>query len=551
MDGTNGNTLSPEIRSCSKLLPPVQQVDLDELSLSDLQTLVEMLRCEQLELETQNEELWSTQQQLAASQELYADLYDSAPIGYCTLNHEGVIIHANRTAATLFAMHHDELSGLPFHQLVAEDDLPIFARHFESLAAAHEQQACDLRIQRADGTTFYASLESSVFQQNKNDSAYRVTLTDATARKQTEEALHQSNIRLTRWVRELEKHNLEASLFTQMSHALQRCRTVEETYPVIEKFLAQLFYGQSGGLYLLDADHTHLEAVAMWGNFPLPMLFMPRETCAVLHRNQTNTSNQHAATTNSKIAYARFPCMHRQHTTNPISYMCVPLTVHGSTIGVLHLRKTSTDFYQEHNRWMRMANMVAEHISLTLTNLRLREQLLDLSIRDSLTNLFNRRYLEETLEREVSTASRNGQTVAIILIDIDHFKHYNDIYGHKAGDEALRVVASFLQTHIRSGDAACRYGGEEFVLILPHAPLETIVKRAEALRQSIHSLQVEYGGQILKPITLSLGVAAFPQHGTTAEALIKAADQALYRAKAVGRNCVVVAEARSRLLPIS
>lgn len=539
MDGNINDYTLRGNNTYKKLSQPGHQVDLNELSLSDLQKLVEMLRFYQLELETQNEELWSIQQQLAASRELYADLYDSAPVGYCTLNQEGIIIHANRTVANLLALPRNELTDQPFRHLVVDEDQHTFARHFQSLVTSRTQQTCDVRMRKADGSTFYASLESSVFQNGRNDS-YRITITDSTERKQTEEALHQSNANLTRWVRELEKHNLEASLFNQMSHALQRCRAVEETYPIIEQFLAQLFHGQSGTLYLLDTSHTNLEAVASWGNIPLPELFPPQAACPVLRYKKIQAADQRAGQ-NVQAAYAQLPCAFPAETV-PVSYLCVPLIVQDTVIGVFHMRKRSSASYQEHNRWIRIASMVAEHISLTLTNLRLREQLLELSIRDSLTNLFNRRYLEETLEREVNTATRTQQPVGVILIDIDHFKQYNDIYGHKAGDETLRKVAAFLQTHIRSGDIACRYGGEEFVLILPNAPLEMVVHRAEMLRHSIHQLQVEYGGQVLKPVTLSLGVASFPQHGTTAEAIIKEADKALYQAKATGRNCVVVAE---------
>jgi diguanylate cyclase (GGDEF)-like protein len=183
---------------------------------------------------------------------------------------------------------------------------------------------------------------------------------------------------------------------------------------------------------------------------------------------------------------------------------------------------------------------VADHIALTVANLKLRETLRHLSIRDPLTGLFNRRYMEESLERELRRADRKGTSVGIIMIDIDHFKRVNDTYGHEAGDTVLREMGVLLQRHIRGSDIACRYGGEEFTLILTDSPLSVAQHRAEHLREEIKELHIEYRGQDLGTITLSMGVAAFPQHGATEEALLQAADLALYRAKAEGRDRVVL-----------
>jgi diguanylate cyclase (GGDEF)-like protein len=128
------------------------------------------------------------------------------------------------------------------------------------------------------------------------------------------------------------------------------------------------------------------------------------------------------------------------------------------------------------------------------------------------------------------------------MLDIDHFKRFNDTYGHDAGDTLLREVGSFLQAHTRGKDIACRYGGEEFTLVLPGASLEATLLRAETIRAAIQMLAVEHQGQPLARVTASLGVAVFPGHGTSADMLIRTADQALYQAKRTGRDRVVVAE---------
>jgi diguanylate cyclase (GGDEF)-like protein len=186
--------------------------------------------------------------------------------------------------------------------------------------------------------------------------------------------------------------------------------------------------------------------------------------------------------------------------------------------------------------------MFADQVALALANLYLREQLRHQSIRDPLTGLFNRRYLEATLEREVRQAKRHHRSIGIMMIDIDHFKRFNDCYSHAAGDMVIRVVSAFLLSHTRGEDIACRYGGEEFTLILPEASLSDTLRRAEHLRCGIEQLAVEYRGQRLPGISISIGVAALPNHGSQADTLIHVADAALLRAKHAGRNRVVVAE---------
>jgi diguanylate cyclase (GGDEF)-like protein len=169
-------------------------------------------------------------------------------------------------------------------------------------------------------------------------------------------------------------------------------------------------------------------------------------------------------------------------------------------------------------------------------------RLLELSHHDPLTGLLNRRYLEEMFTREIVRAARKGYSIGIIMADIDHFKQFNDIHGHAAGDAVLVQVGHFLQAHVRESDFTCRYGGEEFLMILPEATREITQLRAEQIREEIHGLQVQYEGQSLEMVTLSLGVAMYPQHGSTKELLFSAVDAALYRAKNEGRDRVIVAD---------
>ncbi len=166
----------------------------------------------------------------------------------------------------------------------------------------------------------------------------------------------------------------------------------------------------------------------------------------------------------------------------------------------------------------------------------------DKAMRDLLTGLYNRGYLEESLEREASRARRSDQPFGVMMVDIDHFKHCNDRFGHAAGDAVLRAVGRHLLTLARGEDIPCRYGGEEFVLVMAHASPATVRERAERLRVGVQELRIEYEGRSVGPITLSVGVAMFPEHGESGQAVLQAADAALYRAKESGRNRVVVTE---------
>ena len=218
----------------------------------------------------------------------------------------------------------------------------------------------------------------------------------------------------------------------------------------------------------------------------------------------------------------------------------------GKTLGLLHL-KSDSDFAQgddggrESGYNSHIVSTMAKLAALALGNIKRHDALQNYAIYDSLTGLFNRRYMEETLKREVSRVARNKEPLGLIMVDIDHFKQFNDSYGHAAGDLLLRSVGDFFKDNIRREDIACRYGGEEFVLILPGSSLENTCRRAEQLHEEIKRVRVRHRGSFVSSIEVSMGVVVFSEHGTSAELLLESADKALYKAKAQGRNRIVVA----------
>lgn len=335
--------------------------------------------------------------------------------------------------------------------------------------------------------------------------------------------------RVEQLVEELSQANFEIRSLSRISDSLQACLTLEEAYSVIPKLIQKLFPHHSGGIYVISASGNMVEAATTWGSeLSSQLVFAPNDCWAIRCGRAHLFEN----------TYSGLAC---QHFTQPLpaECFCVPMTAQGENLGLLLLSGTERGKFTEAKQ--QLAVTVAEHVSLSLANLRLRETLKNQSIRDPLTGLFNRRYLEESLERELYRAERQKHSVGIIMLDIDHFKHFNDTFGHEAGDTLLQELAVFLQGSIRGSDIACRYGGEEFTLILPEASLQVTQQRAEQLREGVKHLHVQYRRQPLGMISLSLGVAIFPLHGLNAATVVREADAALYRAKQEGRDRVVTA----------
>jgi diguanylate cyclase (GGDEF)-like protein len=360
------------------------------------------------------------------------------------------------------------------------------------------------------------------------------------ALRSAEEQVGQVNEELRHRVDELESRNREMSQLARLGDLLQSCETSEEAYAVIAQTAGPLFAGDSGVLYELTGNRNTVEQVAAWGdNSSSATVFRPSE-CWALRRGRVYLVED----TGTELL-----CAHVGDVVPP-GYLCVPLTAQSETLGMLHIEighKVPRSRRLAHlAERQRLAVTLAEHLALALANFRLRATLQERSTRDELTGLFNRRFMEDSLEREVRRAIRDSEPLGVVMLDLDHFKRLNDAFGHAAGDFALRLIGQYLQSAIRAEDIACRFGGEEFVIILPKAGLEDTRRRAETIRIGIQTIHADPGGPTFPTMTMSMGVAGYPEHGATGEALLRAADEALYRAKASGRDRVVVAGTRER-----
>jgi diguanylate cyclase (GGDEF)-like protein/PAS domain S-box-containing protein len=352
---------------------------------------------------------------------------------------------------------------------------------------------------------------------------------DITASKLAEQELESANSKLTGRNDQLEMRNRESMVLGEMGGLLQTCVNEAEAEKILSKFAVDLCPELSGALSMINASRSSVEIAARWGDSTLlATVFLP-EDCWALRRGRPH---------GSAISYGQIQCAHIQQGFTG-AFVCVPVLAHGEALGVLHfLRQDGREIDESE---LRLAKMMAERIGLAIANLRLREALKAQSIRDPLTGVFNRRYMEESFERELHRAGRDGGTIGAIMVDLDHFKELNDAFGHDGGDAVLREFSQLLVTRTRKVDIICRYGGEEFLIVLPGASLADTLNRAENLLAATRTMRVISRGRELGAISASMGVALYPDHGDTARSLIRAADDALYKAKANGRDCVILA----------
>jgi diguanylate cyclase (GGDEF)-like protein/PAS domain S-box-containing protein len=377
---------------------------------------------------------------------------------------------------------------------------------------------------RKDGTLYTEEMTITPVRDGHGETTHYVAIKqDITEGKKTEEQMCK----------------MEESLRTvgRMSDLLHSCHTLEEASGVISSAAQRLFPGLSGAVFFLSQSRNLLEPAACWGwSSLLERVFSP-DDCWALRRGRLHHWRKDDVTVR---------CPHCEM-DGCLASLCLPLIAQGETLGIVCL---VADVYEDlaapetiSKPNTQLASTMTEQAATSLANIKLRERLRVQATRDPLTGLFNRRYLDEFLERELSNAIRKNRSLGVIMLDIDQFKEFNDRFGHDAGDAVLRELGDYLMKFIRRGDLACRYGGEEFVLVLPDALLEDTRRRAEELRTSVRRLSIRMGSVELREITVSLGVAAYPEQGAAGFELLRAADSALRQAKEEGRDRVLVAQA--------
>jgi len=473
-------------------------------------------------------------------QTTYLDsLIQNSPLGIAVLNREGGVDLANSAFEKLFQYDRHELASIDVASMGIPDDEATDSAQLIPQIFAGNALHRTVRQRRKDGKIIDLALHGVPLLLNNEVRGAYLIYEDISEQICANEAQRQHAESLDQLVRELELRTKQMTDLNEMGSLLQCSGTVPEACAVVGNGVQKLFpEALSGALYLFRSSRDLIEAAVRWGKRDVLAPTFPPDACWALRRGQPHWSESPG----SGIA-----CQHLTQSAT-VDCLCVPMVAHGNTIGVLHLEfergtrlrnSSGVGVLLETNQ--QLAISVASQIALSLASLQLRETLREQAIRDPLTRLFNRRFLEESLERELQLASRKKQSVAVLFLDLDHFKRFNDTFGHDVGDMVLQSLSNLFRNVFRATDICCRYGGEEFAIVLPESSAQNAAARADALRAEVKRLRLQYKKQTLGPLSLSAGVAAFPEHGSTSDELLKIADQCLYKSKARGRNVVTVA----------
>jgi diguanylate cyclase (GGDEF)-like protein len=366
-----------------------------------------------------------------------------------------------------------------------------------------------------------------------------------TERREHARELQESNARLTSSLQAAEIRGKEIVLLTELSGVLQSCQAPNEIFAAVQNYAGFLFPEEAGALYLMNETRDTVTRGPHWGELTSAATSFPLEDCWALRRGTTFPISP--ASQGLVCGHAACRETHGNGFGRGFGsgYVCQPLVAQNHLMGLLYREAYGPAFAEGADQ---LATMLAEQVSLALANLDLREQLRSQAIRDQLTGLYNRRFLEDALTRETGRAARSGEPVAVAILDVDHFKRINDTYGHEAGDAVLRELGQVLLKTIRKTDIVGRFGGEEFLILLPGATVEVAQARALAVLEAVRAMEVVIpNGAPLNHITASIGVAAMPLHVARGDALVAAADAALYQAKGQGRDRVVLSDRRAIL----
>lgn len=457
---------------------------------SDSKRLLQELQIHQIELKSQNEELRRAQMELEASRLLYFELYDLAPVGYCTLNEEGLIVHANLTAATLLGLVRDELVRQPIRRFIVREERDLFHRHLHQLFAAGELDSCDLRMVKKDGTTVWVRLRSISAQDADGMPVCRTTLTDITESKRAEQAL-----------------NEQKDFFHQIAENLSDFIAVvdQDGRRIYNSPSYRQFFGATSDLRNTDSFAEIHPA--------------DRERVKQVFRETVQTGRGHQIEYRFQMPDGSIRDMESRGSV-----------LKGRDGRVEHVLVVSRDITERK---------------------RLLEQVHQMAFNDVLTGLPNRRLFTDRLRQAMAAGTRSGYFGALMFLDLDNFKPLNDAYGHDVGDLLLIEAADRLKRCVREMDTVARFGGDEFVVMLGQLDVDQAESAAEA-RIVAEKLRAALTEPYLLTITsavgaettiehrcpASIGVALFNDHGTRPGAIIKRADSAMYQAKQAGGNQV-------------
>lgn len=493
------------------------------------------------------------------SEIFFRSLSEAVPEIIWTATPDGMDDYFNQRLFDYTGMTFDQLAGSAWKQIVHADDVDDCFLKWGNALRIGEPYEVQYRLRGKDGAYRWFLGRASPIRDGEGQIVkWFGTCTDIENQKANEQVLEEqilertkqladANVRLQEemaekdharrqldeehegMMKDLQQRSERAAMLAKMGELLQSCISRDEVITVALSFAPKIFPNTRGAVFWMNSCRSSVEVIGSWSDCELAATDFEVGDCWALRTGHPHLVYADESTARCKHA-AELSCSH----------LCIPILAQGETLGILHLQKKQNAARLDPAE-LSFRMTFAGQIGLSIANIKLRDALRTQSIRDALTGLYNRRYLEEILEREIRRSARAQQHLGIIVIDLDHFKNFNDAYGHDAGDAVLRETGLLLTKCIRAEDFVCRYGGEEFVVILPTANLEAAQARAENLRVKMRKMTILYQGNSMGMVTISAGVAAFPDHGATPKELMASGDAALYRAKRNGRDQVEVA----------
>jgi diguanylate cyclase (GGDEF)-like protein/PAS domain S-box-containing protein len=462
----------------------------------------------------------------------------NSPYGIVAHDRDGIIHLHNDAFASLFLYDSSEIVGKSLPELIVPSEQRNESRRWAE--QVNSGQTLHLKVQRKRKDGHLVDVEIHVLPMvvaGRIQGGY-VIYKDISEQVRASVVAKEHADAMGHWVGELELRTMQITLLNEMSGLLQCAANTEEAYLVLGQSVNKLFAdARAGAVFIYKPTGNVLQLSASWGEGFLGEPVFARENCWSLRQGHPHWS---------EAPGSGIVCTHVDKSVAG-AYLCVPMVAHGETLGILHLcydpdANGNPEVDQKmRDSQQRLAVAAASQIAVSLANLRLRETLREQSIRDPLTGLFNRRFMQESLDTELQRAKRKQRLLSLIFLDLDHFKHFNDVFGHEAGDFVLQSMSDIFRAHFRAEDIVCRYGGEEFAVILAETSTEDAFKRAEALRLATRDLKLLHRGKLLDPVTLSIGIAGFPANGQSAQELLDCADKSLYQSKADGRDRVTLA----------
>ena len=464
---------------------------------------------------------------LMISEIRYRRLFETAQDGILILAaRTGEIEDANPYMEDMLGYTHAELLGKNLWEIGLFKDRSANQTMYHQLKKNGYVRYEDLPLQTKTGERREVEFVSNIYLVDHHR-VIQCNIRDISDRKKAETIAKKAHDDLVESLAELQRHDKELQSLYKMNDLLQSCNTQEEAYQVLRMMGSELFPEQSGCLAILHVPKQYLEVVVNWGEPDIIKSNFLLDDCWALRRGQNHIVQN---------PQTGLICHHFTKTIQT-GYICVPLMVQAEILGMVCITCPEGKHQQ---RQQQLAIIIGDAIKLSLSNLKLREKLREQALTDQLTGLGNRHYLEDNLPRELARALRLKTSICVAMLDLDHFKIFNDRHGHDAGDMLLHKLGEVLREELRQSDIICRYGGEEFVIVLIDTSLEEVRHRLDEIRKMVKEIEIQNGKDHFAGVTVSIGIVEAHDSSWTTNSLLRAADEAMYEAKKAGRDCIIV-----------